>query len=218
MHDKLLIVNVKHYQNAVGKNAKSFIESCPDKLVEGWRLIFAVGTYDSDLVQRLDSREFISQHVDSNDYGAFTGSVSVDLLLEKGFKGSLLNHSEHRVGMETIEKTVRKAKKSNFTTIVCAENLEEITKIAGFGPSYVAYEPKELIGGNISVSTSRPEVITEAAEICRKAGVDLIVGAGVKNREDVAKSIELGATGVLVASGIVLSDDPRETINLLVKG
>lgn len=216
MHDKLLIVNLKHYQNAVGKNAFSFIKSCPGEIPEGWRLIFAIGTYDSDLILKFDNREFMSQHVDSNGYGAFTGSVSIDLLKEKGFMGSLLNHSEHRVGMEKIRLTVERARESGFTTIVCGENVDEIRKIATFGPDYIAYEPKELIGGDISVSTARPEVIMEAAEICKETGVNLIVGAGVKNRKDVEKSLELGAVGVLVASGIVLADDPRRVVSGLM--
>lgn len=216
IHDKLLIVNLKHYQNAVGKNALSFIKSCPEKTPEGWRLIFAVGAYDSDLVLEFGNREFMSQHVDGNGYGAFTGSVSIDLLKEKGFTGSLLNHSEHRVEMEQIKYTVERAKESGFSIVVCAENVDEIRKIADFAPKYIAYEPKELIGGDISVSTARPEVILEVAEICKEAGVDLIVGAGVKNRKDVEKSFELGAVGVLVASGIVLANDPRGVVNGLM--
>lgn len=215
MQDKLLIVNVKHYRNAVGKNIESFVRSCPEKLSDGWSLVFAIGTYDSDIIHRLSNRKFMSQHVDGNEFGAFTGKVSVELLKEKGFVGSLLNHSENRVGQEQIRATITSARRSSFPVIVCLENLDEIKKIANFRPDYIAYEPKELIGGDISVSTAKPDVITHAAEICHSAGIGLIVGAGVKNRRDVVRSLELGATGVLVASGIVLAKDPAEVIKAL---
>jgi len=48
--------------------------------------------------------------------------------------------------------------------------------------------------------TTRPEVVSDAV---RKLDVPVLVGAGVKTGEDMAKAIELGAKGVLLASGVV---------------
>lgn len=217
MEKKLLIVNVKHYRNAVGNSAETFLKECPDSAGEEWDLIFAIGTYDSTLAERFKKKKFYSQHVDDVGFGAYTGKVSIDLLLERGFSGSILNHSENRIPIEKIESTVARAREKRFPIVVCAENLDEIRKVVRFQPVYVAYEPKELIGGDVSVSTARPEVISEAADICRNAETRLIVGAGVKNRKDVSRSMELGASGVLVASGVVLSQDPGKTIASLAE-
>ena len=91
--------------------------------------------------------------------------------------------------------------------------------ICSLNPNYVAYEPPELIGSlTTSVAQAQPEIITQAHEIANAAGTPLIVGAGVHSREDVKKSLELGAVGVAVASDIVTAKDPRKEILDLVEG
>ena len=42
-------------------------------------------------------------------------------------------------------------------------------------------------------------------------------GAGVKNGADVAKAIELGAEGVLLASGVTKANDPAAVLADLVR-
>ena len=91
--------------------------------------------------------------------------------------------------------------------------------IAFLEPDMIAMEPPELIGGDISVSTARPEAIVETIEAVKSVkSVPVLVGAGIKNGQDVKKAIELGAKGVLVASGIVKAKDPKKAINDLVDG
>jgi len=46
----------------------------------------------------------------------------------------------------------------------------------------------------------------------------LIVGAGVHQKEDVVKSLELGAIGVAVATDIVKAQDPKKEIEDLLAG
>jgi triosephosphate isomerase len=78
-------------------------------------------------------------------------------------------------------------------------------------PDMIAIEPPELIGTGISVSKARPELITESVKQIRKVNgsVKILCGAGVTTAEDVSKALELGSEGVLVASGVVKSKDPR---------
>ena len=45
-------------------------------------------------------------------------------------------------------------------------------------PTYIAYEPPELIGGNVSVSSAKPEIIAQAAKACN-GKTKLLVGAGL---------------------------------------
>ena len=47
---------------------------------------------------------------------------------------------------------------------------------------------------------------------------DASVCAGVKNGKDVAKAIDLGSDGVLLASGIVKAKDKEKVIRDLVSG
>ncbi len=46
----------------------------------------------------------------------------------------------------------------------------------------------------------------------------MLCGAGVTNGEDVKAAIELGADGVLLASGVVKAKDPRAALLDLVSG
>jgi triosephosphate isomerase len=48
--------------------------------------------------------------------------------------------------------------------------------------------------------------------------IPVLCGAGVKNGEDVRKAKELGAKGILVASGVVKAENPEEAIRDLLEG
>ena len=48
--------------------------------------------------------------------------------------------------------------------------------------------------------------------------VRVLCGAGVKNGADVAAAIELGAEGVLLASGVTKASDPGSVLLDLVSG
>ena len=90
-------------------------------------------------------------------------------------------------------------------SLVCAETLEEGAKFAAMGADFIAIEVPELIGGDVSVSSARPELIAEA--VSKIGAGKVIVGAGIKTGDDVRKAISLGAAGVLVSSGIVKAAD-----------
>ena len=91
-----------------------------------------------------------------------------------------------------------------------ADTAEEARKVATLQPSFVAVEPPELIGGDVSVSTARPEIIT--GSVAAVDGVPLLVGAGIKNGTDVRIAMKLGAVGVLVASGVVKASNPGDVL------
>jgi triosephosphate isomerase len=46
--------------------------------------------------------------------------------------------------------------------------------------------------------------------------VPVLCGAGVKTGKDVRRALELGAKGVLLASGVVKAKDPRKALQDLV--
>ncbi|ARD84040.1 triosephosphate isomerase [Ferroplasma acidiphilum] len=206
-----IFINFKHYNNAVGTNSEKLLADFKS-IKNQDSLYYCVAETDLYLQKSFPELHIYGQHVDSNGYGAFTGSVSMESLLDLGVKGSLLNHSEKRVDSSIIESIVKKSKELGFKIILCVENLDEAEKYSKLEPAYIAYEPPELIGGDISVSTARPEIIGQAAEIC-KGRTKLLVGAGVKTKEDVDTSMALGAAGVLIASGIIKNAKP---INRLV--
>jgi triosephosphate isomerase len=101
-------------------------------------------------------------------------------------------------------------------SIVCAESIEEAHRFVEMGADFVAIEPPELIGGDVSISTARPELITEAVE--KIGSHNVLIGAGIKTGADVKKAMELGAGGVLVASGIVCAENPVASLRDLCSG
>jgi triosephosphate isomerase len=79
-------------------------------------------------------------------------------------------------------------------------------------PDYIAVEPRELIGGKISVSQARPELISDTVKAVK---TKVLCGAGINTRQDVKKALKLGAKGVLVASAVAKSKNPGKVLKEL---
>jgi triosephosphate isomerase len=69
------------------------------------------------------------------------------------------------------------------------------------------------------VTSEKPEIISEVvkamAEGVTTAPIPVLVGAGVHSAADVKKALELGAKGVLVATDVVLAEDPEVALREL---
>ena len=70
------------------------------------------------------------------------------------------------------------------------------------------------IGSGISVSKSKPEVITDTVQLVKRidSKMTILCGAGISTAEDVSIALKLGTQGVLVASGIVKAKDPYSVL------
>ena len=106
-----------------------------------------------------------------------------------------------------------------MVSVVCARTPSEVADFAGFSPDFVAIEPPELIGSGVAVSTSKPEIITDSikAALSTNPEVKVVCGAGIVDGKDVEAAIKLGSCGVLVASGIVKSQDWKIKISEMAK-
>jgi triosephosphate isomerase len=214
----MLFVNFKTYEEATGEKAVELAKTC-EKVAEetGKEIILVVQAVDVYRVSQAVKLKVFAQHADAVDYGSNTGKVLIDALKQSGASGTIVNHSENRLELQKIKDIVEKCKHKKFTVLVCAQDPDEVEKMARMEPNFVAYEPPELIGGDISVSTAKPEVITESVERAALRELPLIVGAGVKNAMDVKVSVDLGAKGILVASGVVKADDVEKAVKDLVR-
>jgi len=155
-----------------------------------------------------------AEHVDLAKVGSTTGFIVPELVKDMGATGSLINHSEHQLPVEVVQQTIERLKQIGLVAVVCAADHEKTRIFAKMNPDAVAVEPPELIGSGIAVSKARPEVITDSLREIKSTGSrsKLICGAGIVTGEDVRKAIELGAEGVLVASGIVKAADQEAKI------
>jgi len=209
-----IIVNFKAYKQSTGKNAVKLAKLIA-KAGKG-KVAVAVQVADIAAVKKAVRIPVLAQHVDPVEFGKKTGSILPESVKEAGAVGTLLNHSEKRIDLGTLKDTIDRCRKAKLTTVVCAHTPKLAIMIAGLKPNMIAIEPPELIGGRISVSTARPEVITETTGNIKR--IPVYCGAGVHTAEDVKIARKLGAKGVLLASGVVLAKKPAEVIKQLLKG
>lgn len=215
MSENKVIVNFKAYEEASGEKAYELSKAF-SSLDCSKNIIVAPDLVDTSKVSELDLKVY-SQHVDGKSPGSNTGSVTAQSLEASQVKGALINHSERRLSDKEVKNSVEACKEYDLETVVCAQNVDEVKKYSKLDPDAVAFEPPELIGGDIPVSEAEPEIIEEAVK-ATKNNVDTLTGAGIKTSEDVRKSVELGCKGVLVASGVVKSDDPVKEVKNLCEG
>ena len=216
----MIFVNYKTYEAGTGQRVVALTRVLEEVAhASQIKIIPAVQAADIKEVVAATTLEVWVQKIDPVEFGANTGAIIPEAVFEDGAMGTFLNHSEARfASFDELAKASDRAKEVGLKTLIFAKDIEELKDICSLAPNYVAYEPPELIGGTISVASARPEVIREAHEVASAAGAPLIVGAGVHSREDVKKSLELGAVGVAVASNIMKAEDPRQELMDLVEG
>jgi triosephosphate isomerase len=216
-----IIVNFKVYQQGYGKKGLKLLKDL-EKASEAHmgQVAAAVGPVDIRHFAEQGKIPIFSQHIDPVPYGAFTGHVLPEAVKEAGAVGTLINHSERRLTIADIGAAVARCREIGLMSCVCTNNIDTSAAVAALGPDFLAVEPPELIGGNVSVSSATPEVVSGSVERVRKVNdkVKVLCGAGVKNGKDVAKAIELGASGVLLASGVVTAKDVMAVMKDLLAG
>ena len=210
----VMVVNTKAYREGMGNEAIK-IAKIMEKVGKetGIRMIIAVQHADVHRVASNVEIDVFAQHIDAIEYGSHTGWILAEAIKEAGAGGSIINHSEHPVTINEIKRSVEILRKNKMESIVCASDNEIAKSVAVFQPDYVAVEPPELIGGDISVTKAKPSVVKNAVESVRKVSNSAVLcGAGIKNGEDVRKAIELGSSGILVASGVVKAKNKEKII------
>ncbi|MDY6761989.1 MAG: triose-phosphate isomerase [Candidatus Nanohaloarchaea archaeon] len=216
MDTPALIVNLKTYEHGSGKDAETVAAACR-RVADETGAAIAVAPQNADVDRVSDAVDIpvLAQHVDPAAYGSNTGSDLAETLAFNGASGVLINHSEDQVPVDVVEACVNRAHEAGLETIVCAESPVMAETVSAFWPGFVAFEPPELIGGDVSVASAQPGLVEEAVE---RSDVPVLTGAGVKGQEDVEKAVELGTEGVLVASGVVKAAEPEEAVRELVAG
>lgn len=217
----MIFLNYKTYELGTGKKAVDFTQIVQQVATDSQiKIIPVVQPGDIKEIASTTTLEVWSQIVDPIEYGAHTGGVLAQAVLEDGAQGTFLNHSEHRFeNSDELKKANEIAKGAGLKTLIFAKDLTELSNLTPLSPDFLAYEPPELIGkSDVSVASAQPEIVSKAVEIAKKAGLPLIVGAGIHSLEDVHTSLSLGASGVAVASDIMKAQDPRGELLNLVEG
>ncbi len=213
----LIVVNFKTYENATGEKALE-LAKIHQYVARQTGVSFAIAVQPMDIrfISHAVDIPVFAQHFDPVEFGAYTGHLSPHALQAAGAQGSLLNHAERKLSIEILEKSIEMARSLGFFTLVCADTAYAGKALSELDPDLIAVEPPELIGGDISVTTANPQVITDAVSMIGRGKV--LIGAGIKTKQDVLRSLELGAAGVLLASGVAKVLDPKNVLFELAEG
>lgn len=219
MSTPLIIINFKIYNEGFGQNAHRIAAAAEEVSGEsGVRIGVAPNFMEIHPMSNHYRIPVYAQHVDGVAPGAHTGHILAGAVRAAGARGTLINHSERRLTLADIEAAVEAAKAAHLETVVCTNNTPTSAAAASFAPDYIAIEPPKLIGTGVSVSKADPGIIEGSVEAVHavNAEVKVLTGAGISTGEDIRIALDLGTSGVLLASGVVKADDPAKVLRDLV--
>lgn len=218
----VLFINFKTYEEGTGAKALELAKVAEEVAKEkNASIVPVVQATDIRLISENTSLPIFAQHIDPVEYGKNTGHILPEAVKEAGAVGTVLSHAENKRDNDFLQKAIVRAKEASLTVMVCTETTARSEEIAAFPtkPDFIAVEPPELIGGDISVSTAKPELITDSVSAIQSISkIPVITGAGIKNADDVKKAVELGTVGVFVATGVIKAENQKKAIEDLVEG
>lgn len=218
-----IIVNAKVYEQVTGRSAGKMALACQEAAkAAGVTIGYAPPMVELAAVGRMDLPDVavFSQHSDYLAPGSGTGWTTPEAIKGAGAHGSLINHAEHKIPHGEVGAAVERLRALGLESLVCADGDDEVEALSPIEPTYIAVEPPGLIGGDISVTSADPGIVESAAAKIRELSPETLplCGAGVKTGKDVEKAIELGAHGVLLASGVIKHADPVGALADLCSG
>ena len=216
MQAPLIVVNFKTYTSALASAAERLGKQMASVQTNA-RMVAVTSAFDLSSVSSIDGLEVWAQHLDPVGQGSHTGWLESETAIARGASGTIINHAEHKVSIEHVRDLMAMLPEG-FPVCACAADVNEARALAELGPTFIAVEPPELIGGDISVTTADPSIVSDTVAAVKEVNpnVRILCGAGVKNGQDVATAIALGAEGVLLASGVTKANDPESVLSDLV--
>ncbi len=148
-----------------------------------------------------------SQHMDSIEIGRGMGRILPEALKAAGAVGVMLNHAEHKLTLNEIEKAIKRADSVGLATMVCADSIEEVKAVAKLAPNILVAEPTELIG------TGKPAdkaYVDEVIRVIREINPDIkpFPSAGISKGEDCYNIIKAGSSASGCSSAIAKAKEP----------
>lgn len=215
----IVILNFKTYLESTGINALNLAKIC-EKVSKEIGINFAVAPQALDVYRLSQEVEIpvLTQHIDPITPGGHTGDILINCAKEAGAQGTLINHSEQRMKLADIDEVIQKTKNNNLFSVVCTNNINTSAAVATLSPDFIAVEPPELIGSGIPVSQAEPEVVEGTVSAVKNinSSIKVLCGAGISTGDDMKAAIDLGAEGVLLASGIIKASNQEKALLDLV--
>lgn len=208
----IILVNFKNYKT--GKAALKLA-----KLIEkiNNKILVAVPATDLEEISKKTKLKVYAQHVDYQKPGRGTGYIIPEDLKKLSVKGSILNHSEHRIPKKNIRKTIQRLKKVKLKSIICIKNLKELSEIKSLKPYAIAYEDPSLIATNKSITRFNKSSLIKFVKVLKNTKIIPLCGAGINSIEDIIEAKKIGCRGVLISSAISNSKNPEVLLKVTRK-
>lgn len=204
----MLIINFKNYK--VGNDVIDLLRKI--EIYHNKAIVVVPFVELKDVVKGISSQnmQVYAQHVDYQDLGRATGYVTPESLINAGAKGTLLNHSEHRLNITEIKKTMKRCNEVGLKVILCSSSLREISQLKKLNPYAIAFEDKKLVATGKSITEYKEHDIKKFVDMLKDTEIIPLCGAGISSGDDVASAMVLGCKGVLVSSVVANSQTPEK--------
>lgn len=203
----MLIINLKNYK--IGKEVFDLVKKI--EIYFNKAIVAAPIAELADIAKSVGpNMKVYAQHVDHYEVGRATGFVTPESVVHTGAAGSLLNHSEHRLSVTEIKKTVKRCNEVGLKVIICSSSLREVSQIKKLNPYAIAFEDKKLIATGKSITEHKQHDIKKFVESLKDTNIIPLCGAGISSGEDIAHALVLGCKGVLVSSVVANSQTPEK--------
>ena len=192
-----------------------------EKLAKKYKVNVVLDIPDTEIyrVAKSVNKKYVhvySQHMDSLTVGKGMGRTLPEAVKAAGAVGVMLNHAEHKLTIEEIEKAIKRADELGLATMVCADSVEEVKQIARLAPNILVAEPTELIG------TGKPadkEYVDEVIRVIREINPDIkpFPSAGISKGEDCYNIIKAGSSASGCSSAIAKAENPLALAEEMIK-
>lgn len=204
----MLVINLKNYKT--GNDAIDLIRKIEIYYPKAVIAVPLTEIREAVKIKSSPNLQIFSQHVDFNEPGRGTGYLTPEALMSCGVKGSLLNHSEHKLPLSTIRKTIKRCNELGIKLIICSSSLREVKQLTKLNPYAIAFEDKKLVATGKSITSFKAHEVKKFAELLKDTEILPLCGAGISTGEDVASAMVLGCKGVLVSSAVANSQEPEK--------
>jgi triosephosphate isomerase len=180
------------------------------------RIILTVQPSDIYLLAKETKQLLIfAQHMDPISIGRGNGFILPEAIKAAGAVGVILNHAEKPMTLKDLSQAIKRADEVGLVSMVCADSIREAEAIAHLSPNIIVAEPTELIG------TGQPSdeeyVIATTSAIKRvNAEIQVLQAAGIKNGQDVYRTIKAGADATGTTSGIMKAENPEAMLDEMI--
>ncbi|MFQ6011338.1 MAG: triose-phosphate isomerase, partial [Nitrososphaerales archaeon] len=135
----ILVINFKNYLEVSGPRALDLSRSAEKVSADLNANIALVPPIPSlAAVCEKVSLPVFSQHFDVANVGGSTGAIVMEVCKEAGAAGTLLNHSEKRIGENVIGDLIPKIRNFGMQSVVCANSPGEVSRFAPLAPDFIA--------------------------------------------------------------------------------